>query len=65
MKNARKVIITESIVYELGKEFQDKGIIDHIKITYPLVKVFVKGNAIPVANTFLQASSVIEWLADD
>ena len=65
MKNARKVIITESIVYEVGKEFQDKGIIDHIKITYPLVKVFVKGNAIPVANTFLQVSSVIEWIDNE
>lgn len=65
MKKARRVIITESIQYEVGTQLKDKGIITEIRVLYPLIKIFVEGNAIPVIETVLQPSSGIEWLQED
>lgn len=65
MKYARKITLTESIRYEVGQELDTKGTISQIKITYPLAKIFVKGNALPVLEVFLQVGSVIEWLTED
>ena len=65
MKYASKVVIAESVVYEVGQELECKGIVERIKITYPLARIFVKGNALPVVEAFIQVGSVIEWLADD
>lgn len=64
MKQARKITVTESVVYEVGKSVEGQGIVDHINITYPIALVYVKSNAIAVVEVFLQASSVIEWLED-
>lgn len=64
MKYARKITLTESISYAVGEELKDKGVISQIKITYPLAKIFVKGNALPVLEVFLQVGSTIEWIEE-
>ena len=64
MKYASKVAITESVVYEVGQELVGKGIVERIKITYPLARVFVKGNALPVVEAFVQVGSVIDWIPE-
>lgn len=65
MKYAKRIIITESIQYAVGEELKDKGTINQIKITYPLAKIFVKGNVLPVIEVFLQVGSTIEWVDND
>lgn len=64
MKYAKRIIITESIQYKVGQKLTGKGTISQIKITYPLAKIFVKGNAIPVLEVFLQVGSTIEWIEE-
>lgn len=64
MKYARKIIITDSVSYEVGTPYKDQGVIESIKIAYPLARVFVKNNALPVVETFLQRGSCIEWIPE-
>ena len=65
MKQARKITVTESVTYEVGKTVQGQGVVDHINISYPIARVYIKSNAIAVVEVFLQAGSVIEWLEDE
>lgn len=65
MKYARKVTITESIVYEVGQELKGKGVVESIKITYPIARIFVKGNVLPVVEAFIQVGSAIDWIDND
>lgn len=62
MRQARKIIVTESVTYEVGQSVKDQGVVDHINISYPIARVYIKSNAIAVVEVFLQAGSVIEWL---
>lgn len=64
MKQARKITVTESVVYEVGQTIEGQQVVDHINISYPLARVYVKDDAVAVVEVFLQASSVIEWLED-
>lgn len=65
MKQARKITVTESVVYEVGQTIEGQQVVDHINISYPLARVYTKDNAVAVVEVFLQASSVIEWLKED
>ena len=62
MRQAKRIMITESIVFEVGK---GDPIVDHINISYPLARVYEKDNAIPIKEVFLQVGSEIDWLTDD
>jgi len=62
MKQARKITVTESVVYEVGQTIEGQGVVERISISYPIALVYVKKNAVAVVEVFLQASSVIEWL---
>ena len=64
MKQARKITVTESVVYEVGQIVEGQGVVEKINISYPLARVYVKSNAVAVVEVFLQASAVIEWLED-
>ena len=64
MKQARRITVTESVVYEVGQTIEGQQVVDHINISYPLARVYVKDDAVAVVEVFLQASSVIEWLED-
>lgn len=64
MKQVRKITVTESVVYEVGQTIEGQGVVERINISYPLARVYVKDNAVPVVEVFLQASSIIEWLED-
>ena len=65
MKQVRKITVTESVVYEVGQTIEGQQVVDHINISYPLARVYVKDDAVAVVEVFLQASSVIEWLKED
>lgn len=62
MKQARKITVTESVVYEVGQTIEGQQVVEKICISYPLARVYIKDNAVAVVEVFLQASSVIEWL---
>lgn len=57
MKQARKIMVSESMTFEVGVNG-----VDHINVTYPLARIYTKDNAIPVREVFIQTGSEIEWV---
>ena len=50
MKQARKITVTESVVYEVGQTIEGQQVVDHINISYPLARVYVKDDAVAVVE---------------
>lgn len=70
MKFARKLVLTEDVVFEVGKSLKyngkrSKGKITKIYITFPLARIYVVDNDKPVETVFIQKGSDIEWLDND
>ena len=62
MKQARKIIVSESIVYEVGQKLSDRVTVTRIDVPYPLAKVFTTQDSTkPAIEIFLNPWSVVEW----
>ena len=59
MRQAKKIIVSESMTFEVGK---GRPIVDHINVTYPLARIYEKDNALPIREVFIQVGSEIEWV---
>ena len=65
MRQAKKIIFTESITYEVGQPYKEQGIISHINVAYPIARIFIGSSNKPVAEIFLQVYSTIEWVDNE
>lgn len=62
MKQAKKLIVSESIVYEVGQKLSDHVTVTKIEVTYPLAKVFTTQDSVkPAIEIFLNPWSIVEW----
>lgn len=60
MKQAKKIMVSKSMTFEVGVNN-----VDHINISYPLARIYTKDDAIPVREIILPIGTDIVWLEDD
>ena len=63
MKQARKITISDGIVYEVGQQLSPDVVVERIEVGYPMAQVYTNKSSTKAAlDVFLNPWSIIEYI---